>query len=268
MKNVLLLVHDDEGQEARLQTALDLTRAVNGHLTCLAVELVSAVFAFTDGSVISAEMVAAEQDRATANYTRLAARLAREDVAWDWKEAAGLPPKSIEAEAGFADIIVLSSQLDRYDPLDLRRMAGHVAEKAGRPILAVPKQSRGLDFTGPVLVAWDGSRGADDALRDAAPLLKLSRNVTLIDLDEPDGVFAPGTAASWLSRHDIHAEVEVARRKAGGTVFSDILDRAHAADAAYIVMGAYGHSPAFETIFGGVTRSMLASSDLPLFLSH
>ena len=27
MKNVLLLVHDDQGQEARLQAALDLTRA-------------------------------------------------------------------------------------------------------------------------------------------------------------------------------------------------------------------------------------------------
>ena len=35
MKNILLLVHEDAGQEARLQTALSLTRAVNGHLKCL-----------------------------------------------------------------------------------------------------------------------------------------------------------------------------------------------------------------------------------------
>lgn len=35
MKNVLLLVHEDAGQEARLQAALDLTRALRGHLTCL-----------------------------------------------------------------------------------------------------------------------------------------------------------------------------------------------------------------------------------------
>ena len=35
MKNILLLVHDDHGQEARLQAALDITRAVEGHLTCI-----------------------------------------------------------------------------------------------------------------------------------------------------------------------------------------------------------------------------------------
>ena len=35
MKNVLLLVHDDDGQELRLQASLDLVRALDGHLTCV-----------------------------------------------------------------------------------------------------------------------------------------------------------------------------------------------------------------------------------------
>lgn len=35
MKNVLLLVHDDKEQEARLRVALDVTRALSGHLTCV-----------------------------------------------------------------------------------------------------------------------------------------------------------------------------------------------------------------------------------------
>jgi len=35
MKNILLLIHDDAGQEARVQAALDITRAVEGHLTCI-----------------------------------------------------------------------------------------------------------------------------------------------------------------------------------------------------------------------------------------
>ena len=39
MKNVLLLVHDDAGQESRFQAALDITRAVEGHLTCLNVAI-------------------------------------------------------------------------------------------------------------------------------------------------------------------------------------------------------------------------------------
>ncbi len=40
MKNVLLLVHDDVGQESRYQVALDLTRALQGHLMCLDVTYV------------------------------------------------------------------------------------------------------------------------------------------------------------------------------------------------------------------------------------
>lgn len=35
MKNVLLLVHEDNGQEARFQAEMDVTRALEGHLTCL-----------------------------------------------------------------------------------------------------------------------------------------------------------------------------------------------------------------------------------------
>ena len=32
MKNILLLIHDDQGQESRLQVALDVTRALGGHI--------------------------------------------------------------------------------------------------------------------------------------------------------------------------------------------------------------------------------------------
>ena len=35
MKTILVLLHDDGGQEARLQVALDLSRALDGHLICL-----------------------------------------------------------------------------------------------------------------------------------------------------------------------------------------------------------------------------------------
>ncbi len=35
MKNVLLLIHDDAGEEARLQVALDLARGLSGHLICV-----------------------------------------------------------------------------------------------------------------------------------------------------------------------------------------------------------------------------------------
>jgi len=35
MKNILLLVHDDKGKEARLRAAIDLARGFDGHLSCI-----------------------------------------------------------------------------------------------------------------------------------------------------------------------------------------------------------------------------------------
>ena len=268
MKNVLLLVHDDDGQDARLQVALDVVRALDGHLICLDVEFPPVAGAYVGDSVALASLLADEHDRELANRSRLAVHLAREDVAWSWSDVVDLPAPSIEAAASFADIIVLSSRIDTYEPMSLRRLIGRVTGKVARPVLAVPNMCKRLAPSGPVLIAWDGSREADDALRDAVPLLNLSANVILLDLDEPRGVFAPGMAASYLSRHGVHAQVDIASRKAGGAIFTAILDKAHEMGASYIVMGAFGHALAVEAIFGGVTRSMLANSDVPLFLAH
>ena len=38
--------------------------------------------------------------------------------------------------------------------------------------------------------------------------------------------------------------------------------------AAMIVMGAYGHSPARERLFGGVTRSLLSQMTVPVLMEH
>ncbi|URK88788.1 universal stress protein [Rhizobium sp. RCAM05350] len=35
-----------------------------------------------------------------------------------------------------------------------------------------------------------------------------------------------------------------------------------------IIMGAYGHSRIHERIFGGVTRSMIEGSKIPVFMVH
>jgi nucleotide-binding universal stress UspA family protein len=39
-------------------------------------------------------------------------------------------------------------------------------------------------------------------------------------------------------------------------------------NAAYMVMGGYSHSRISEFMFGGLTRSMLAGSPVPVFIAH
>ena len=268
MKSVLLLAHDDEGQEARLQAALDVTRALGAHLVCIDVTLPPVALPYDYTGYGTVALMEDAREREAANRSRIEERLAREDVRWNWHEAKGSIEDAIEAEAGLADLVVLSSRLDTEAISSLRRLAGHVAEKARRPVLAVPAHTKRLDVTGPVLVAWDSSPEADQALHDAVPLLKLSSDVVLLDLDDPEGSFAARAAAVYLSRHDIHARIEIGHRKPDSSVSQAILEKAHQIGASFIVMGAYGHTPAIETVFGGVTRSMLAQGDLPLLLAH
>jgi nucleotide-binding universal stress UspA family protein len=73
-------------------------------------------------------------------------------------------------------------------------------------------------------------------------------------------------AATYLSRHGIAAEVQLAPE--ADSIAVAIRQEADRFGAAYLVMGAYNHRPAREAIFGGVTRAMLSACSLPLVLGH
>jgi len=265
MKNVLLLVHDDHGQEARLQVALDLTRALGGHLTC--VDVVQMYYQ-EDGMFGGAGniLLADEQAAEDVNRTKLQARLGREDVPWNWIDRIGDLAGCIAQAAGLADVIVVNRRLDD-DPLDMARIAASVAMETHKLVVAVPESARRVDVAGHALVAWDGSLPAMTALCTALPLLRLARSVRIIEIDIAVDAAPAEEAAEYLSRHDIHAEI--CRVAAPGEHVDAVILR-HAAEygAAYCLLGAYGHSRTIEALFGGVTRRMLQTSDIPLVLVH
>src|SRR5579864_358007 len=126
MKNVLLLVHDDEGQEARLQAALDVARALEGHLTC--VDVTPPVLVAADlpiglggGAVISDERLTEVRNKA-----ELTARLTREGVNWNWIDAYGEFADRLLDAAAIADLIVLNRQVDDTFLPSIREVASKV----------------------------------------------------------------------------------------------------------------------------------------------
>lgn len=265
MKSILLLIHADVGQEARLKAALDLVRALQGHLVCLDVvafpTLASDVTGMAAGLILTKECHAAAENRRL-----LEERLARESIPWTWIDTAGDVADCLLREAGLADLIVVNCKRDHWLSTDSRAAAATLAQKARCPVVATPDQGRGLDPTGPVVVAWDGSAPVMATLRAATPLLKHSRQVRLVTVGEGQGV-APEAAALYLSRHGVAAEVT---RCAASQRSPDIvLLRICAEDqAVYCLMGAYGHGRLSEDLFGGVTRRMLDAAALPLVLGH
>lgn len=267
MKNILLLVHDDSGQEARLQAALDVTRTLSGHLSCVDVALTPAMAEDGFSPALSAVMMDEEIAQEKANRKRIEARLAHEDVLWDCIDASGDPAAALRRGARLCDLIVVNSDLRAFPHPRLSELAGELIVTSGKPVLAVPPDICGLNAFGRAMVAWDGSREAEVALRSAVPLLAHAGGVVLVEVEDGSVKLPAEEAAEYLSRHDIHATV---RRESGnGSHAGDVLlDRVKADRPDYLVMGGFSRPRFVEALFGGVTRQMFEHSPVPLFLAH
>lgn len=263
MKNILVLVHDDEGQEARLQAALDVTRALNGHLTCLDVSPIVPFVGDTTGVSGGAILIDLERESESLNRSRIRRRIEAEDVAWSWIDATDYFETALESASTLADLIVVNRSLDELPLPDLRNLAASLVLRSGKPVLAVPADTSGFRAAGAALIAWNGSREASEALGAAIPLLTLASSVTIVEVDNADVMLPAEDAAAWLSRHGIHAEII---RWPEGRVAEGLIALAQAHD--YLVMGAFGHSRTLESLFGGVTRSLLRECPIPLLLAH
>lgn len=265
MKNILLLVHDDAGQEARLQAALDVTRALDGHLRCIDVAILPAIAGDYYSGAANAMLLAEERERESANKAALTARLAHEDVAWDWADVTGAIAESVIAAATLADMIVLNRQLDDLPYPDMRGIASRILMQVRKPVLAVPDSLERLKLDR-ALVAWDGRESAAATMRSCVPLLALAQEVEIFMARDGGERTEPVEAAEYLSRHGIHASVRTIddRRRAPDELIAEEAERWQ---ADYVVMGAYSHGRLMEA-FGGVTKRMLSRSALPLLLGH
>lgn len=265
MKNVLLVVHDDVGQEARYQAALDLVRMLDGHLTCLDVAEYPAMVG--DDYGVAAMLLDDERQREATNRSRLEKRLAVEGLPWTWIDTTGSFTNCIADTAGLADIIVVNRRLDSFPIPDMRNIAAETLLKVGKPLLAVPEISRGVKFHGHAMIAWDGSEEAIAALREAVPLLRLAGRVTIFEVDDGSVTQPSEEAAAYLARHDIPSTVRPKHPALLGAA-REILKQVELSRPDYLVMGAFEHGRFHEAVFGGVTRTMLTESPIPLLLAH
>ncbi|MGZ3172938.1 MAG: universal stress protein [Croceibacterium sp.] len=271
MRSILLHVSDDSCMEARLQVALDLAREFNAHITCL--QPVSFDFAVPGdlyGTMI-AELIPVIQDSADKLRDRLSARLANEDVTWHWQQEDG-PARALVLRAeALTDLVILGARDPAGDAKGPSSLAGQIAVHGRSPVIVVPETTKSLDVTGPAVIGWNGSLEAADALRGAVPLLRKASAVFLANVTGegkgPNAFLEAVDAAEYLSRHGIACEiVEVDRGQL--SVGQALVNAATARKAAFLVIGAYGHARAVETVFGGVTRELFSDPPLPVFTAH
>ena len=268
MKNILLFVHDDSCQEARFQVALDLTRALGGHLLCLDITYVPPLVGsgYYDDGYVMANLLVEESEREGANKHRLQERLKLEDVSWEGKDVSGDPATALRQAVGFPDLIGVSLHLKDEALMDMRRIAAELIVRSAKPVLAVPAFFKAFRRDH-ALVAWDGSPAAMAALRAAVPLLQLTADTTILQIEDDSIAMPAEEAAAYLSRHGIHARID--HVAPGRAATSDILlEEVRARRVDYVVMGGFGHARLIETILGGASRLMLTESPVPVLFVH
>jgi nucleotide-binding universal stress UspA family protein len=142
--------------------------------------------------------------------------------------------------------------------------------ESGRPVVVVPHvQRQGLKLER-VLVCWDGSRPATRAIADALPFLQRAKTVEIVAVSGERGKgreLAGTNMARHLGRHGLN--VELKRVSSGdGDVAAAIQSHATQVGTDFMVLGGYGHSRLREFILGGVTRTILTSTTIPVLMSH
>lgn len=264
-----ILVHlDDRARRAeRLEFAFGLAQRFDAHLDALfalgAIRIPS--YALAEAGPVVSEI----EERRRAEVARQAEAEFRRaerggEVKAQWRLSLDDAAGALAEAARYADLAVLGQP----EPGDAfgRRLAEEVLLAAGAPLLFVPYAGRFRDTGKRVLVAWDASREAARAVRDALPLLARAEAVDVVTFDSA-GEIPAAPVALYLARHGVKATA--ARQKAPDiAVGEQILSRAADVSADLIVMGGYGHSRLRELALGGATRTVLEAMTVPVLMSH
>lgn len=274
MKTILLHVQDESSMGEPLQAALSLARSFNGHVTCLQVTPIEAYVAFDSfgGVFVMSDVLSAIEQRESELKQQVDAALANEDVSWNFEHVTGHVANAVISHAALADVIVTgrgSGDRGREYQAGLA-LLGDLLHRSRTPLLIPGADARAYDPLGPVLIAWDGSYEAANAVRASLSLMRRSADVRVVTVDEdahkPDA-FPSTRLLEYLSRHDVHADLRCAPMQRD-MVATALLGEAREFGAQTIVLGSYSHSRIGEYLFGGVTRTLLSESPVALLTTH
>jgi nucleotide-binding universal stress UspA family protein len=277
IKNILVSLTEEGRNEstAALAFALSLAEQAGAHLTVhaasLRLKLPSAMV-----SRVAASLVADENRRLVALTERLAFEVQREAA------LSGIPC-SIETPhliyANLRDTLVNQARVHDLSIFDAQESlmmpdSGLIESSlfdSGRPALIVPSDPTAAAIPERVLIAWDGSAKAARAVADALPFLKASKAVEIFTMvgDKDLSNSVPGAdLAPRLAHHGIKISVKDRPLLRDRDASDTLKDQIGLSRADMVVMGGYVHSRLQQWILGGLTRSMLNSTPVPVLMSH
>lgn len=274
-KSILVHVDETERSKACLDTALRLARDFQSQIVGIYLvpdlDLSPSLAAILPSEVVERRLREAGTAQHDAEAAFRKAALAAGVTTIEWRAPAGPPIDAALAHARCADVFVVP-QRDPSAPDFADRLLTTIMLSSGHPILVVPYIGARRTLGENVLIAWDGGREASRAIADALPILERARRVSVITVrtegdSSANDQMAAGRLVAWLHQHRV--EVAINRYDQPGIDLGEwLLSRVADAGSDLVVMGGYAHTRARELILGGVTRTLLHSMTVPVFMSH
>lgn len=209
-----------------------------------------------------AKGVAAAGEAARATFEAAAAAAGASST---WRTIPGEDHHTFTACARRCDLTVVPPRI-QVSCSQLRISAGDLGMETGGPLLIVPERAPPV-CGNRVIVAWNGSREAARALRDAWPLLALAADVHILVVS-PQGEGGPdGLLQRLFERHGRKANLILDSSK-DGSVAEILRHQVQALGADLVVMGLYGRPRLQELVLGGLSRDLLSDPPTTLLVSH
>jgi len=278
LKNILVCLEGSPGTAAAVRLAVDIARRLDARLAGLAIIDEPDIRAGTPTSIGGSaykherdEALVAEARKRAADAIALFERRCREaDVLARSLETVGRPVDAILDEMSTRDLTIIGRdanfkfEIEREDS----QTRDAILHRASTPVLLVP-ETAAPTLGGTVLVAYDGSGAARRALASfIASGLAVGREIHVVTIDD-NGARAwdiANRAVEMLKAADIPAK--------GHNLVSllsnvEVITRlTREIDAGLIVMGAFTRSRLRELFSGSVTRSLVETTEVPLYLQH
>jgi nucleotide-binding universal stress UspA family protein len=276
LKNLLVHIPSERPIRPVVDSAVSLAIARTAHVDAVSIGYEAAnVGLAVEGGAAVAAVFEIERERALARAEAALAVFETEarnaGISYGLKALTDVPAEAAEtigAAARLYDLaIVLQPEYD--DSTFDNTIPQEILFQSGGPVLFIPHIHKGPFEPRRIGIAWDGSRTAARALRDAAPFLSGAQTITIISLNEEQALkeVSPMALLEHLTRHGLKARIErmlVDRKDIQPALLSIAADTG----LDLIVMGGYGHSRFQERLLGGVTRGMLRSMTVPTLMSH
>ncbi|XIA67138.1 universal stress protein [Bradyrhizobium sp. TZ2] len=275
-RNILVHIPSERPVRPVIDVAVALSVARRSHLDAVAIgyESMSAVgMAVEGGGASVAAMMGGVQaralERANAAISVFEAEAKLAKIAYGVRSFVAVPAEAGETIGTLArlyDLTIVQQPEPSKASYD-NEIPQAILYNSGGPMLMVPYIHIGPLDAHHVGIAWDGSRLAARAMRDAMPFLMGAKAVTVIAVNENASEASSDQIASHLSRRGIAARVQ--RLKADrGKIQGAILSIAAESGIGLLAMGAYGHSRLHERLLGSVTRGMVDTMTVPVLMSH